>query len=143
MRNRRSQHGGTLVEGALTLIVLLAFLFAILELGRAYNVYQVMTNAAREGARFSVAPCSATDSSCPYPAGTLPTTGDVQTYVTRYLNTAAVQGATVTVVQDASRTINSVPQTFTQVTVSAPYSFIFFHWTITMTTEAVMRNENQ
>ncbi len=56
--------GAELFEAALVLPVLLILLFGIISFGRAYNVYQTITRAAREGARELVlttcATCSAT-----------------------------------------------------------------------------------
>ena len=50
MTTRRKQRGAVIAESAVTLIVLFMLLFAILEFGRAYKTYQVLTDAAREGA---------------------------------------------------------------------------------------------
>lgn len=56
--------GAELVEAALVLPILLMLLLGIVAFGRAYNVYQTITRAAREGARELVlttcATCSAT-----------------------------------------------------------------------------------
>jgi len=43
--------GAELFEAALVLPALLILLFGIISFGRAYNVYQTITRAAREGAR--------------------------------------------------------------------------------------------
>ena len=48
--------GQALVEVAIALPILLALLVGIFEFARAYNVQQVITNAAREGARQGVLP---------------------------------------------------------------------------------------
>ncbi len=140
MNRRRGQRGATLVEAALTLLILFMFLDGVLEFGRAYNIYQIATNAAREGARYAVAPAQGTS--------TLPTSGQVQVWVNNFLASGGVQGATVTV-STATNTVNSIPLTYTTVTVSAPYSLIvptllFGNNNITqfnMTTNASMRNE--
>lgn len=122
------------MEGALTLLVFFTFLFAILEFGRAYNIYQVLTDAAREGARYSVAPYTQTS--------TLPSIADVQARVNTFLNSANVTGATVDVSQTVSQTINGNPIVFTQVQVQAPYQFLFFRFaTLNLKTKVVMRNE--
>lgn len=52
--HRRNQRGQALVEFALASFALLLLLFGILELGRAVYIYNAMTNAAREGARYGV-----------------------------------------------------------------------------------------
>jgi len=51
------ERGSSLVEMALTLPMLLLLLFGVLDLGRAVYAQNVITNAAREGARFgAIAP---------------------------------------------------------------------------------------
>jgi len=138
MRARRSERGVTLVEAALTILLFFTLIFSILEFGRAYNVYQVATNAAREGSRFSVAPFPGTS--------TLPNASDVQTHVQDFLASANVSGATVSVNQAAvgnnGTNVNGVPVVATEVDVQAPYTFLFFPFgTVQMTTKSVMRNE--
>jgi Flp pilus assembly protein TadG len=51
---QRSNRGQALVEFALVAPVLLLLLFAIVDFARAWNTYQVLTDAAREGARAAV-----------------------------------------------------------------------------------------
>jgi len=59
-RFRDDQTGAELVEMAFVLPVLLMLLLGIFYFARAYNIYETMTRAAREGARIAVAPtCSA------------------------------------------------------------------------------------
>ena len=157
-RNPR-QAGAVLVESTVTIIVLFTILFGILEFGRAFKNYQVMTDAAREGARFSVAPDAAA-------AYAVPSSSAVSTYVSNYLNAGSVRGTTVTVdcvyapgspapnltfcpagaTATQDNTLPKAPNQnpiYTRVTVSTPYTFIFFPFSITMSTKAVMRNENQ
>ncbi len=55
-RSRLGEAGQALVEVAIALPILLALLVGIFEFARAYNVQQVITNAAREGAREGVLP---------------------------------------------------------------------------------------
>ena len=55
-RTRLGEAGQALVETAIALPILLALLVGIFEFARAYNVQQVITNAAREGAREGVLP---------------------------------------------------------------------------------------
>jgi Flp pilus assembly protein TadG len=47
----RDERGAAAVEFALVLPVIILLLFGIIEFGRAWNVKQVLTDAAREGAR--------------------------------------------------------------------------------------------
>src|SRR5918999_1708537 len=53
---RRSERGQALVEAALITPVVLLIMVGIFEVGRAYQTWQVLTNAAREGARAAVVP---------------------------------------------------------------------------------------
>jgi Flp pilus assembly protein TadG len=56
MRKRliKNQRGAALLETAITLPLILLVSVAIFEFGRAYQTWQVLTNAAREGARVSI-----------------------------------------------------------------------------------------
>lgn len=51
----REAKGNTLVEFALLLPILILILMGIFDLGRAFYAHNVITNAAREGARYGVA----------------------------------------------------------------------------------------
>lgn len=51
---RRSSRGQSLVELALALPFLILVLVGVLDLGRLLNSYVVITNAAREGARYGI-----------------------------------------------------------------------------------------
>jgi hypothetical protein len=48
----RRERGQSLVETAVVLPILLLLVAAIVDFGRAFDAYIVLTNAAREGARF-------------------------------------------------------------------------------------------
>ena len=50
----RNQRGAALIETAITLPLVLLVSVSIFEFGRAYQTWQVLTNAAREGARVSI-----------------------------------------------------------------------------------------
>lgn len=52
-RGTRGERGQATVELALVLPVLLLILFGIMEFGRVFSAYLVITNAAREGARLA------------------------------------------------------------------------------------------
>src|SRR5262252_1760192 len=60
MRRLKSERGTALIETAMTLPLLLLVSVGIFEFGRAFQTWQVLTNAAREGARLAVMP-STTD----------------------------------------------------------------------------------
>lgn len=50
-RFRNTEIGQTLVEFSMVLPILLLLLFAIVDFGRAFYTWNILTNAAREGAR--------------------------------------------------------------------------------------------
>jgi Flp pilus assembly protein TadG len=52
----KRQRGAALIETALALPMVLLVAVGIFEFGRAYQTWQVLTNAAREGARVAVLP---------------------------------------------------------------------------------------
>ena len=54
----RRERGAALLETALVLPMVLLVAVGIFEFGRAYQTWQVLTNAAREGARVAVLPGS-------------------------------------------------------------------------------------
>jgi Flp pilus assembly protein TadG len=54
MKRYRNQKGAALLEAAITVPIILLISVGIFEFGRAYQTWQVLTNAAREGARIAV-----------------------------------------------------------------------------------------
>jgi len=56
IRRARSEEGAQLVEFALVLPLLLLIMLGIAEFGFMFQRYEVLTNAAREGARLAVLP---------------------------------------------------------------------------------------
>jgi Flp pilus assembly protein TadG len=56
MRTRlmKSERGTALLETAITIPIILLVSVGIFEFGRAYQTWQVLTNAAREGARVAI-----------------------------------------------------------------------------------------
>ena len=63
VRRWRSDEGAQLVEFALVLPLLLLIVLGIVEFGFMFQRYEVITNAAREGARMGVLPDTATPAS--------------------------------------------------------------------------------
>ena len=110
----RSQRGAALLEMALTLPLLLLVCVGILEFGRAYQTWQVITNAAREGARIAVLP--GMDDTA------------VRSRVQQYMTIGQLpQAASATIAIDRNRTV-SVGGTDTasasQVIVNYPFDFV-------------------
>ena len=113
MRRLASERGNALIETALTLPLVLLVSVSIFEFGRAFQTWEVLTNAAREGARVAVLP------------GT--TASDVQSRVAAYLASGQLDNAgsaTVDVNQGASIAIGATTTAASVVTVNYPFTFI-------------------
>ena len=140
------EDGQALLETALTLPLLLLVSVGIFEFGRAYQTMQVVTNAAREGARLAVLPN--------------PVAGAVDTRVRSYLTSGQLpNAATATVVVNPTATVDiggGATASASLVTVGYPYQFMVLQPVvrlivpgatlgapITLTASAQMRNESQ
>ena len=142
----RSERGQSLLETAIILPIVLLISVSIFEFGRMYQHIQILTNAAREGARLSVLPATSTN--------------DVKTRVKEYMQDGALgnyAAATVNVDQNVSITVGGGTATGSLVTVNYPFSFMVLNpvaklvatgsdlgkGVITLTAHAEMRNELQ
>ena len=144
MRKRvRNERGAALLETAITIPLILAVCVAIFEFGRAYQTWQVMTNAAREGARVAIL-AETTDAQV---------TQTVKDYLTSgQLPTEKVTAASVSV----ERTVPFGANTASKITVTYPFDFTVLNpvmrllnsastagaATTMMTSTALMRNES-
>jgi Flp pilus assembly protein TadG len=137
MNGRFRQRGTAAVEAAIVLLGFLFLLFGTMEIGRLLNVYSVMTDAAREAARRGVTPLTQTS--------TLPTTGDLTNWAQGYLQSAAIQNATIQINQNFSCGSGPLSVQCTQVSITVPYNVIslsaFSPLTVNLKANAVMRNE--
>jgi Flp pilus assembly protein TadG len=75
-----NERGQALAEFALILPVILFFIAGILEFGRAWNIKQAVTDAAREGARYTVVKDEA-----------IPSLDDVQAKIEERLALASIE----------------------------------------------------
>ena len=144
-RAARSERGSVLLEMAMTLPLLLLVSVAIFELGRAYQTQQILTNAAREGARMAVLP----DASAP----------NIETRVRQYMTQGQlsnVSSATVNITSTALIPMGAANVSASVVTVNYPFVFTVLGpvarlvssgstipGAITLTAAAEMRNETQ
>jgi len=129
---RASERGTAVVEGTLCLLTFFTVILGIFEIARFVNIHQVMTDAAREGARLAVTPLTQTS--------TLPNSAEVEAEVRRFLDGDAIQGATVSV-----GAVNIGVDQFTLVTVTVPYQLMslsmFSPLQFNLVSNALMRNE--
>ena len=145
MRRIKSERGAALLEAAITIPMLLLVSVGIFEFGRAYQTWQILTNAAREGARIAVL----ADSS----------NGDITARVSQYMTDgqlSAANSATIGVNRSAVLDVNGRSVSASEVDIDYPFSFIVLQpvarlvapttslgGAVVMHAEAVMRNETQ
>jgi Flp pilus assembly protein TadG len=141
------ERGAAILEGTLILLAVFAVVFSIWEAGRLMNVQQCVTNGAREGARYAVAPLAqnlcteTTRTTC------MPSDDQIRTRVNIYLQAASISGATITINdgggKDTPVAINGIQ--YTKVNVTVAYSFLSLpllnNLTATLHGVALMRNE--
>ena len=149
----RDERGVEVLEAALVLPILLTLLLGMFWLSRAYNVYQTITRAAREGARFALAP------SCGSCGNAFPTDSEVTTVINNALSAAAMDPTKVNPVISilpANRSTGNLPLNPSDppasqvqgVVVSFGYPMTLYipfttlnATTITITTQVQMRRE--
>jgi Flp pilus assembly protein TadG len=84
----RSESGAELIEFSLTLPLLLLIVLGIIEFGLVFREYEIITNAAREGARIAILPSYGS--------------ADVTARVNNYLQTAGLTLGLATVTPGAA-----------------------------------------
>ncbi|HEX6464352.1 MAG TPA: TadE/TadG family type IV pilus assembly protein [Vicinamibacterales bacterium] len=141
MKRFRNQKGTALLEAAITIPIILLIAVGIFEFGRAYQTWQILTNAAREGARVAILNGS--------------TDANVTTVVRNYMQAGQLDNyasATVTITHNVALTGSD---TGSQVQIAYPFQFMVLQPVIqlvtpssntgapiTMTSVALMRNES-
>ena len=105
----RSERGAELIEFALVLPLLLLLIAGVVDFGMMFQSYEVVTNAAREGARVGV-----------LPGYNVP---DVQARVDAYLAASGLTGARTTNVTNIP--VATAAGTFTARRVTLAYTYTF------------------
>ena len=117
-RFARSESGAELIEFGLTLPLLLLVLIGIIEFGLLFQQYEVVTNAAREGARIAVLPT--------YSATPAIRIANVTARVNQYLVASGLTGpATTTVATPPPVPVSTGCVTTVLVTVQYDHSISF------------------
>jgi Flp pilus assembly protein TadG len=143
MRRFKSERGTALLEAAITIPILLLIAVGIFEFGRAYQTWQVLTNASREAARMAVTPYV--------------TSGAPESRARQYMQDGGLpyySSAAVTIAP-TTVTVNGVAVSATSVTIDYPFQFIVLQpvarlispgtnlgGALTMRSATVMRNES-
>lgn len=138
-----NERGTALLEAAVTIPLLLLVAVGIFEFGRAYQTWQVLTNAAREGARIAVLPN--------------PVAGAPESRVRAYMQDGGLPNygsATVSVNRNAVVVVNGANVSASQVIIGYPFDFIVLQpvaklvnkssttgSSLTMQASSLMRNE--
>ena len=136
-----NERGAALVETAIAVPIVLMICVGIFEFGRAYQTWQVLTNAAREGARVATGDGGTTDF-------------EVETAVRTFM-AAERLGNTGSAPIRVNRKVALGSNTGTEVTIEYPFSFILLDPAVrfvrpasttgaplTMSAVAIMRNES-
>ena len=140
MRRIRNQRGAALIETAITIPMVVLICVGIFEFGRAYQTWQVLTNAAREGARVSILSDA--------------TEGQVTAAVRAYMTSGRLPAAGTASVS-VQRMVPFGSNTASTITISYPFNFMVLSPVarlvrststlgstgLTMTASATMRNE--
>jgi Flp pilus assembly protein TadG len=138
----RRERGAALIETALALPMVLLVAVGIFEFGRAYQTWQILTNAAREGARIAVLADS--------------TNADITTAVNNYLIGGQLPNPGSAVVSIDRTVPFGTFKTASRITVQYPFNFTVLNpvirlvkagsttgqGTTTMSSSALMRNES-
>ena len=141
MKRIRSEKGAALIEAAITVPVILLISVGIFEFGRAYQTQQVLTNAAREGARSAVITGTTDDA--------------VRTRVRNYLQGGSLPNYATATINVSRAVAMTGSDTGSQVTIQYPFQFMVLNPVvkliapsdnktgapITMQSSALMRNE--
>jgi Flp pilus assembly protein TadG len=111
-RPHPSQSGQAVIELALTLPLLLVIVMGIFDFGLMFQRYEVVTNAAREGARVGVLPNY--------------TTADAQARAQQYLTSGGLSSGSATInAAVAATTFGTPAKTVNQVTVTVAYPYTY------------------
>lgn len=137
----RNQRGAALIETAVTIPLVLLVSVSIFEFGRAYQTWQVLTNAAREGARISIL--------------TEQTDTQVTAAVRNYMTSGRLPSAASAPI-NIERNVAFGGNTASRITINYPFNFMVLspvarlvqrtsnlgNGTLTMSAVAMMRNES-
>jgi Flp pilus assembly protein TadG len=141
MKRLQSERGAALVEAAITIPILLLISVGIFEFGRAYQTWQVLTNAAREGSRIAVLSATKDD--------------DVAKRVRDYMSAGQLQNAGTATISINRNVALTGSDTGSQIEIDYPFDFIVLNPVvklvapksttgapITMVSTSMMRNES-
>ena len=141
MKRIQSEKGAALIEAAITVPIILLISVGIFEFGRAYQTWQVLTNASREGARLAVIEGS--------------TDAEVRKRVTDYLTAGGLKTLSDDKIEVTRNVTLTATSSGSRIAISYPFEFMVLNPVvrlvaptdtktgapITMAAATVMRNE--
>ncbi len=124
-----------MVETAIVVVLFVTLVMCALEFGRAWMVANMITHAARDGARIAaVVPATGRSSS-----GVISSTSSIQSQVlTDIQNVVPTTGLTVNVTQP---TVSGIPMVQVQVSGTVPY--LFYNSNISVSRTVTFRDEGR
>jgi Flp pilus assembly protein TadG len=140
-RLKKNERGAALLETAIIVPIILLISVGIFEFGRAYQTWQVLTNAAREGARLAVIQGTKDD--------------DVRARVNAYLKGGGLTELPADKIAVSRSVALTGSDTASRIQINYPFSFMVLNPVvklvtpgsttgkdaITMMSSAIMRNE--
>ena len=111
LRRLAAERGAELIEFALVFPLLLAVVLGIIDFGFLFRNYEIVTNAAREGARIAI--LSGYDDD------------DVDARVSQYLTAGGLSGGSGIRIVPYSVNVGGVCMTLTGATATYPHTFLF------------------
>ena len=124
-RGLGSDRGSELVEMAIVLPIFILLIMGIMDFGFLFQRYEIVVNAAREGARLAVVGTHSNPS--------------VETRVYNYLASAGLPSGATATVGNSSMTVSGVTIATKTVTVLYPSDFLFLPGSVNLQGVAVMR----
>jgi Flp pilus assembly protein TadG len=132
---RRGQRGQALVEMGMVVALFVALVVGTIEFGRAWMIANMITHAARDGARIGA---TAQGRGA---GGTITSTSSIQTQVLDDIrNVTPTTGLTVNVTQP---TISGIPMVQVRVTGTVPYLFNLVGTSFAVDRTATFRDEGR
>jgi Flp pilus assembly protein TadG len=129
----RQEKGSILIEATITMLAFLMIIFGIAEIGRLIQIQHSLTNAAREGARFAIAPGSSISAS----PGVLPSDSEIQAVVDGFLVSSVVSSSHLTTIDRSTSGVTAV-RIMSQY---QPMTGLFPFLAINLAGSSTMRNE--
>ena len=142
-RLRRANPGQTLVEFALVLTVFLLMTMGIVDLGRGILTYNMISNAAREGARVGIYRTNQMSDMCARAIAAVPAAGVTSATCSNSGSSSSVTAGTLKVqVQRGTAGDATAPDQVTLTYAFSPITPIIGTTPITLTAESSMYVEN-